>query len=127
MGRTTDDLESDWRVHLRHRTPVEVDHHVVVPANDEQRRCRHIGQRLTREIRTAPARDHGPHPVGQSSRGHERGPAAGARAEQADREAAGVRLRIEPPNRSDESFGEETDVETELAGAEVDNLLVRRQ
>ena len=106
------------------RRLVHLDHAVVVPADDEQRRCPHLREQgVTGQIGPSAARNDGADRVGHRRRDPQRGCRAGARAEQPDREPAGLRVTAYEPHRVPEAFGEEIDVEPGL----VVLVLLRRE
>jgi len=61
---TGDDLQLRLAAHLAERLFVQIDHHVIVTADDEQRRRLHPRQDIAREIGPAAAGDDCGDPIG---------------------------------------------------------------
>src|SRR5215208_1973779 len=123
VGRPGHDFEPLLRPYLLSRLAVQADHGLVFPADDEQRRRYHTGQRLPRQIRASAARDDCAHRIRAFCRRDQRGPCPRAGAEVADPEGLRVRLLCQPVGGARQPVGEQPDVEPKVSRPEIYLLL----
>jgi 5-(carboxyamino)imidazole ribonucleotide mutase len=124
VRRARHDLEGALAAHPIRRAPVHPEHDIVASADDEQRGRPYGGQVISGQIRSAATgHDRTDAPI-QTSGCHQGGGGAGARPEEADGEAAQLRLPVQPRHGTDEPICQQADVEAELAGSDVDGLLL---
>src|SRR5215217_2516299 len=123
VGRPGHDFEPLLRPYLLSRLTVHADHGLVFPADDEQRRRYHTGQRLPRQIRASTARDDCAHRIRAFCRRDQRGPCPRAGAEVADPEVLRVRLLCQPVGGARQPVGEQPDIEPKAARPEIHRLL----
>ena len=57
MAGARDDFQGLRSAQSREGLPVELDNHVIGPADDQQRRCVNLGQDIARKIGASAARD----------------------------------------------------------------------
>ena len=96
---------------LRLGPAVEIQHHLVAPADDQQRRRGHRGQPGTGQIWAAAAGHHGRDASARLGRRQQRRRGAGAGAEVADGGPRRARLGAQPSGHLDQAAGEQADVE----------------
>ena len=104
VRRPRHDLQLLLRAHPRISLPVHLPYGVVFSPDDQERRGRDAGQRLTRQVRAPAARDDSSDFWTLGGR-DQRGPGSGAGAEVADPEILRVRFLGEPVGGADETFG----------------------
>ncbi|CNV20660.1 Uncharacterised protein [Mycobacterium tuberculosis] len=97
--------------YYRLRSLVQLEDHLVASTHDQQRRCHHAPQRITREIGPAAAGHHRPHVHARIGGRDQRRTRSRAGAEVADRQRCGVGLGGQPTGHVDESGSEQLNVE----------------
>src|SRR6266403_1416313 len=117
MGRARNDRQFSLAMHLGQRALVEVDHDIVLASHDKQGRRLHARECFARQVWSAAARNDCPRIVRQFRRGHERRATAGARAEITDAQLMCGGLLHCPARGVNQAFGEKTDIEAMLRGA----------
>jgi hypothetical protein len=127
MRCARNDHELLFATQLCESCPVQIDHRVIVPADNEQRWCFDMRQCRASKIRASAARDDGTYHIGALSRRHQRGGSAGACPEAANRKVLRTGALREPVGCTHDPFGEQIDVEAQVRRAQVDNFLFPRQ
>jgi len=111
VGRARDDLQPVLAAQAGLSLAVEVEHDVVLPADDEQGRRGHRGEPARGKVGTPAAGDHGGDVRAGFGGGRQRRRRAGARAEVADGRPGGGRLGAQPVSDLAKAAGEQADVE----------------
>jgi hypothetical protein len=127
MRGTRDDGQPRHGRHPLHGFAIELDDRLIVSADDEQRRRSHERKGVTGKIGSAAARHDGVHAIRALGCCDERGRGARARAETAEWQPAGLRVRIHPIDRGYDTVSKAFDVEPKLPGPHVDGFLLRCQ
>lgn len=127
MGCPGDDRQAFLTWQSRHRLLVELDHHRVMPPDDEQRRRAHSPECISCEIGSASSRNHGLHRLGCRSSGDQSsgGPRAGA--EQADVQVPQLLLFPSPAQRSEDPLSQQRYVEAHPSGRLIDAFFLGRE
>src|SRR5918992_3889087 len=125
VRRPGHDLQLLLRAKPSERLLVHADHGHVVTADDEKRWRLDEGQGVAREVGSPTARDDRADLPRVFGRSDQRSSGARAGAEVADPKVSCLGVIYQPLCGAGESLGEEPDVETEVAGAEVRPLFVR--
>jgi hypothetical protein len=100
---------------LSKRLLIQLDHRLVSPANDQQRRRLNTWERGTRKVGTPAARHDRSYLFSKLGRGNQRGPGTGARTEETGPQALRLRHLRDEPRRISESVGKQVDVESQMA------------
>ena len=106
---------------------IQLNDDTIVPPDDEERRRLHLGQSLTREVRSSAPRNYRADPLSYLSRGDQRGTSTGARSKIAYAEIGEFGLRVEPPGYFHKSSCQQTDVESKSTRDDVLAFFVSSQ
>lgn len=98
MSGTWHDDDVGWAGQTSSRGLVQGQHLDVSTTDDEQRRRTNLFERVSRQVRPAPSRDHQLDPVGNLSGGLQSGSRSRAGAEQSQWQPGGLRPLAQPAN-----------------------------
>src|SRR5438132_848394 len=106
---------------------IHLNYRLVIPADNEERGSFYVRECRAGQIGASAARDDCGNPIGQAGRGNQRRAGSGAGPEKTHFESLRCLLAGQPLHRGDQAIGQQLDVESQMRGSGVDELLFLRE